>query len=289
MAYNTQDTSVEDGQPIELFRFFNTEEIFTYSNGQFNTVFNSETYTPLAISRSEPDLQSVTSQRNLTVTVPATNAFVKRYVSIVPATIDNFKLFRRHTTDGGTPETITYFSGQVVSVAFKDKVAEISIENFGSILDRLVPQQTSRNPCNHILYDSKCTVVDTSFEIIGVVTFISGDGLTVTIDTGTNTIPDTGLELSAQLTSDPTFFVGGLLARSNIELRMIRTVTDDTGNKATLTFSFPFQTLKIGTSLSMFAGCDHQLPTCIAKFNNVDRYGGFPFVPEKNPFVIGVN
>lgn len=289
MTYIAQEESVEDGQPIELFRFSNIEEVFTYSNGQFETVFNAKTYVPIAISRSDPDLQSVTSQRNLIVTVPADNAFVQRYVSTVPASIDDFKLFRQHTTDGGTPETVTYFSGQVVSVAFKDKIAEITIENFGSILDRLVPQQTSRNPCNHILYDSKCGVTDTSFAITGVVTTISGDGLELTLDTGSNTIPDTGLELTAQLNSDPTFFNGGFLARSNIELRMVRAVVNDMGNKATITVLFPLQTIDTGVALTMFAGCDHQLPTCIDKFDNVDRYGGFPFIPEKNPFIIGVN
>lgn len=289
MSYSILDTSVEDGQPIELFRFSNTEETFKYSNGQFETVFNSETYIPIAISRSDPDLQSVTSQRSLTVTVPADNDFVQRYVSFVPATIDEFKLFRLHTTDGGTPETITYFSGRVVSVGFKNKIAEITIQNFGAILDRLVPQQTTRNPCNHILYDSKCAVVDTSFAITGIVTAISGDGLSVTIDTGSNIVPDTGLELTAQLVADPTFFNGGFISRSNIELRMVRAVVDDTGNKATLTVVFPFQTLEVGNSLIMFAGCDHKLPTCDTKFANSDRYGGFPFIPEKNPFVIGVN
>lgn len=288
MTYSALEASVEDGQPIELFHFSNTEETFNYTNGQFETVFNSETYTPLAISRNDPDLQDVTSKRSLKVTVPADNDFVQRYVSIVPATIDQFKLFRRHTTDGGTPETVSYFSGQVLSVAFRDKVAEISIENFGTILDRLVPQQTSRNPCNHILYDSKCAVTDTSFAITGVVTAISGDGLKVTLSTGSNTVPDTGLELTAQLVADATFFNGGFLSRSNIELRMVRLVVDDTANVATLTVLFPFQTILVGTALVMFAGCAHTLAVCTDKFVNSDRYGGFPFIPEKNPFTIGV-
>jgi len=289
MTYQAKEQSVEDGQPIELFRFSNSEEVFTYSGGQFNTVFNAETYVPEAIGRSDPTLQDATAQRSLTVTVPSSNLFARRYVSIVPATVDHFTLFRRHTTDGGTPETVTYFSGEVLSVSFKDKTAEITIQNVGSILDRLVPQQTSRNPCNHILYDAKCGVTDTSFSLAGAVVAISADGLNVTIDTGTNTVPDTGFELTAQLDDDPTFFNGGFIARGGLELRMVRAVVNDTGNVATLTVLFPFQTISVGAALSMFAGCDHKLPTCLSKFNNVDRYGGFPFIPEKNPFVIGVN
>jgi hypothetical protein len=289
MTYIAQEESVEDGQPIELFRFSNVEETFLFTNGQNEVVFNSETYVPTAVLRSDPDLQNVTAQRTLTITLPITNAFVERYVTQVPATIDEFQLFRQHTTDGGTPETITYFTGQVTNVSFKGAQAEVSIQNFGAVLDRLVPQQTSRNPCNHILYDGKCGVTDTNFAITGVVSAISADGLTVTIDTGTNTIIDTGLQLSAQLTADSTFFNGGLVARASIELRMSRVVTDSTGNVATILVLFPFQTLSVGQAIQLFAGCDHQLPTCDTKFSNSDRYGGFPFIPLKNPFAIGVN
>lgn len=289
MTYLAQEASVESGQPVELYRFSNTEETFNYTNGQEETFFNNETYIPIAISRSDPELRDVTAQRTLVITMPISTGFAQRYTSLVPATIDTFEVFRFHTTDGGTPEVITFFSGRVVSVKFKGEIAEVAVQNFGAILDRLIPQQTSRNPCNHILYDSKCGVIDGAFAITGVVDAISGDGLQVIIDTGSNTIPNTGLELSAQLTADSSFFDGGFVARGSIELRMVRKLVDDTGNKATITVLFPFQILGLGTSLNMFAGCAHNLTTCDTKFDNSDRYGGFPFIPLKNPFVVGVN
>ena len=288
MTYLDKEGSIDDGQPVELFRFFNTEESFNYTNGQSEVVFNNQTYIPTVISRSDPDLQNVEANRNLTVRLAIDDPFALRYVNTVPASIDEFEIFRQHTTDTGVPETINFFAGKVSSVAFEGTKAIVNIQNFGSILQRLVPQQTTRNPCNHILYDSKCAVVDTNFAVSTIVTAISADGLLLTVDAGTNTVPDTGFQLSAQLTDDATFFTGGFLARASIELRMARAVVDDGGNVATITVLFPMQTIEVGASLVLFAGCDHKFPTCIAKFANADRYGGFPFIPLKNPFAVGV-
>jgi hypothetical protein len=36
------------------------------------------------------------------------------------------------------------------------------------------------------------------------------------------------------------------------------------------------------------AGCDHSVSTCAARFGNLANYGGFPFIPTKNPFSTGV-
>jgi hypothetical protein len=44
------------------------------------------------------------------------------------------------------------------------------------------------------------------------------------------------------------------------------------------------QGLAAGTTVTLFPGCDHTLATCSGKFSNTANYGGFPFMPTKNPF-----
>ena len=51
----------------------------------------------------------------------------------------------------------------------------------------------------------------------------------------------------------------------------------------------------MGSTVVVLAGCDHSVTTCDTKFNtpedtqsNVINYGGFPFVPGKNPFETGL-
>lgn len=289
MTYLGKEESLEDGQPIELYLFSNKEETFAYTSGPDPVVFGLNTYQPLAISRTDPNLEDVTTARNLGVKVPITEPFARRYLNFVPASLDTCIVYRQHSTDGGAPETIQFFTGEVTNVTFKKNEATINVQNVGAILERLVPQQTCRNGCNHILYDTKCAVTENSFRITTTVTGISSDGLTITVDADTNTFPSTGLQLSAQLSADSDFLLGGLLERDGgNENRMVRATADQTGDIIECTIIFPFQTLALGTQLQLFAGCDHQFSTCTDKFSNTERYGGFPFIPLKNPFTIGV-
>lgn len=47
---------------------------------------------------------------------------------------------------------------------------------------------------------------------------------------------------------------------------------------------FPKNKLDVGTKLILYAGCDKLNTTCSTKFNNILNFGGFPFIPQDNPF-----
>lgn len=288
MTYAAQEDSVEGGQPVELYLFTNSESKFAYTSGQETIVFGGNTFVPRPISRSESTIESQQSDRRLVLKIPLNDAFVQRYVTTLPATPDKLTVFRFHSTDGAN-EVVTLFVGEVANVAITGNEAKINVLSSGSILAEQMPNQTFRNLCNHILYDAFCAVDDSQFRMSVTITAISADGLSLTVSGGSNTIPNTGLELSAQLTADATFFDGGFVRRSGIEHRMVLTSVDNGGNSATFTILLPFETLDTGTVIELFAGCDHQFPTCIAKFANTERYGGFPFVPGNNPFEVGVD
>jgi hypothetical protein len=46
--------------------------------------------------------------------------------------------------------------------------------------------------------------------------------------------------------------------------------------------------IAVSTNVVLTVGCDHSTSTCASRFNNLDNYGGFPFIPSKNPFSTGV-
>lgn len=288
MTFIAQEESVEDGQPIELFLFQNLESKFAYTSGQEVVTFGGNTFIPRPISRTEPEVESQQSNRNLVIKMPLNDPFVARYVSTIPASPDSCTIFRFHSTDGAA-EVIKFFVGEVSNVAITGNEAKVNLLSSGRIIAEQIPKQTFRNLCNHILYDAFCAVDDSQFKLSTVVTAISADSLTITVFGDTNTVLNSGLELSAQMTADPTFFDAGFFRRAGIEHRMVLSSVDNGGNSATFTVLLPFETLEVGTVVELFAGCDHQLPTCIAKFANTERYGGFPFIPRKNPFEVGVD
>lgn len=289
MSYEALDESVQDGQPVELFKFENIEDSFFYTSGENAVLFDGDNYIPVALSRTEPTRENLQATESMTLQMPSSDAFVRRYVLTTPATQDRLTIFQFHSTDTPTPEVIVFFSGSVATVSHAGGLATVSLVPNGVVLRKTIPRQTCRSLCNHFLFDGRCQVNKGQFSINGLISGISVDGRAITVSCGTNIVPDTGLQMSAQLATDSSFFDLGIIARGGVELKMIEIAADLTGNTVLLNLNVPFQTIQINDSVSLAAGCDHQAPTCISKFDNIPRFGGFPFVPGKNPFVDGVD
>jgi len=53
---------------------------------------------------------------------------------------------------------------------------------------------------------------------------------------------------------------------------------------ANLTLTRPVPEFAVGSQIRLYPGCDHTKGTCNTKFNNLDNFGGFPWIPIRNPF-----
>ena len=272
MAYLDFEEAVDTGQPIELYLFENLEERFTYTSGQETVSYVGRIYTPIPLKRTSPEIQTTQPDRRIVIEMPITNEFAQRYVTTLPASPDKAIVYRYHSTDGA-PEVVQFFRGEVVNVAFVEDRAKVNCVTNARILNNPIPQQTCRNLCNHVLYDNRCGVSQSSYTLATTVIGISANGLRVTL-TGTN--------LSSK--SSGNFYNSGVMSRNSIENRMVLKTEDLGGDQVTFDVLLPFQFLESGTMINISAGCRHSLNNCDNRFNNVQRYGGFPYVPRKNPF-----
>ena len=41
---------------------------------------------------------------------------------------------------------------------------------------------------------------------------------------------------------------------------------------------------RLSDAVTLYPGCDHTLTTCDTAFSNSLNYGGFPAIPQKNPW-----
>ena len=71
---------------------------------------------------------------------------------------------------------------------------------------------------------------------------------------------------------------GGMLGRKDGTLRHVMT---DTGS--TLLLSHAFYGLSVGDGVIAYPGCAQNRDDCKNKFDNLLNYGGFPWIPDKNP------
>lgn len=279
MSYTTQEQSTEGAAPIELYKITGTDS-FYYTSSSTEFTYEGNTYEPIAISRTAPTVNDKEASGNITVRFPFNNTFAARYLGGVPPSPDRIDIYRVHLSDA-TSEVLPFWAGFVSGVKFKGTEATVSLSGLASRMSAQIPSKTFSWMCNHVLYGEGCQVAESSFTFDFSVTAISSDGVTLTVT-------DSG-QASTEITADTSFFNGGTV-RTGVEgsQRMALSVSEVAGsaNTYTVVLMVPVSGLEVGQGITLSAGCDHSVQVCRSRFNNVERYGGFPFIPTLNPFSI---
>lgn len=269
MAFATQETSVEAGQPIELFQFSLGTEAFYWTTNPVAVTYNTLVYQPLEISRQALSFSQDSRAEALNITVPASTPLVRRYINSVPGQRATLTILRVHRNDGAD-ELIQFFKGVALTVAFtlNGLEAEIAVVPITADLANSIPRFVFSTICNHVLFDNACTVAASLFRHQDEVTGVSGD-----------TINISGLAAKGN-----GWAAGGYIALPSGDFRQILAHTGDQ-----IRVMLPFPSSPLGLTVEVFAGCDHSIQTCSSKFSNVPNFGGFAWVPLKNPFSTGLN
>lgn len=267
MTFATFETSVESGRPIELYTFTVGATITRYTSAEDSINFLSNTYLPKQITRTDPTQVSDDRRATIEVTLPTEDAIAQQYISVPPGQLMSLQIIRLHR---GDTDYLVIWDGNVIACTFKREGAQavLSAVSSESALSRPIPRFKFSGLCNHMLYDGRCQVLKASFAYTGAVGAVSG-----------NTVEVVGLEAA----KGTGWALGGYVKQpDDSDFRQVRGQSGDT-----LTIPLPFNAPPSGT-LIVQAGCDHTLATCKAKFSNVVNFGGFPYVPTKNPFTAGV-
>lgn len=269
--FDTLESGVEGSRPLEIYLITSGPSTYRYTNAEDDITVGGDVYAAHPIARTATQQGSEPSRATLTLTVPGTNPFAARHHASPPgqtATVTIWGLQRDETPSFATRALL--YKGTVQSLEFSadGAVAEIACRSAQGLLSKTVPRRTCMGSCNNFLYDSRCKVDPALFSFTGVVTAVNGNVITVT---GANSKPDgywTGYAKPAA-ESDP------------------RIVLRHVGND--LTLLMPFENPVLGVDVQVFAGCDHKLNgDCANKFDNVIEFGGFAFVPLRNPFESGL-
>lgn len=269
MAYDTQERSTEGGQPIELYDFRLGAEAYLWTSNPTAVTYNSVTYEPLEIEREALMFSPDERAEALKITVPAATPLVRKYINSVPGQKATLTIRRVHRNDGAN-EVIQLFKGVAKTVAFTldGLEAEIAVLPISSELADAIPRFVYSGTCNHVLYDQACMVNQSSFRHQAEVTGVSGDTLTIQ---NLNTKGD-------------GWATAGFVALPGGDYRLVIAHTGDT-----VRLLLPFPVSPLGSTVEVFAGCGHDIDTCSSKFNNVINFGGFAWVPTKNPFTTGLD
>lgn len=267
MTFDSDERSIQDGSPIELYQFVGTYTTWRLTNADTDQTNAAGTWdSTYAIKRTS--LEEGTQEDDdisLDLQLHASHPMIADYAINEPPPALTMTLFRAHPAD--LDDTITLFTGEVISWKIEGRIAKIRVPSlFSFLFNGPLPPVKYQGPCNHKLGSTFCGVDMTS--------------AANSQDTTISTISGNTVTTAVSQFADGTCVAGELIAGD--ERRMI---TANVGT--TFTIASPFSAEVVATdAVTIRQGCDHSLngSNGCAKFSNWINFGGFPYVPNRNPY-----
>ena len=261
MSYDSIDSSVSDAIVVELYEFKQYTNVWRFTSCDEQIVKDSFVYTPVAVSRDRVKQNSDAFKNDLRVTFNRQNAFASQFLNYTPDTVTTLTVFRGHI---GSNEWIAYWRGRVRSAEASENEIAISCESIFTSVMRPGLRARFEYNCRHPLYSSSCRVSAAAHRVNGSISTVYNDNVTIGVP--------------ACIPYAAGYFSGGFV-EINGQRRFIVGHSSDL-----LTLSRPLKEAVAGAIIAVYPGCDHAMSTCINKFNNIDNFGGFPWIPTANPF-----
>lgn len=252
---------------LELFRFVEGANVYTRTNldtpYSYNSGSGTETYVPSTLKRTEIESKNEINKQSIDLSFSLDDAMARAWMV---ENVENVVTLTVFEVDNASVDVS--WKGRLSSV--KPSVAEIvlSFESIFTSLRRPGLRARFLRTCRHSLYRRGCKLNKADFAETGVPTAIAG--LTVTVARAAD-FPD-------------GFFTTGMIASADGTLRFI---TNHIGSTLTLIRRLPSLEVAFAagpTTVTLYPGCDRTRPTCGAKFGNLPNYGGFDWIPTRNPF-----
>lgn len=265
MTYDVIETSAYDGAPVELYEFTRGAQIWRYTSADFDVTTGGSVFSAVPISRPDVEQSQDPGKKPMTLKATRSLGFVEQYIAAPPTDVISLVITRFHTTDVAD-EIVVVWIGRVLNVKFVGNEVEVRCEPIFTSLKRPALRRLYQTTCPHVLYGPQCAFSKATLQLDTTVTITGGTTLT-----------------SGDFSSEVDgFYTGGVVEWSNNGATDKRLILTHAGSGVII--NIPFEGMEDGASVNVFPGCDHTLDTCVAKFANELNYGGFPYIPDKNPF-----
>lgn len=244
----------------EVKRDMGTETVIsttTYTSQKRSVTYDSLTYTPVAMSRSDNESKSAVSTSNMKVYFSLDNAFADSWFNNDDSIL-KFELIEKEDT--------TYsiiWKGRLVNVEISGNNSVLNFESNFSSLRNYGLNRVYQRTCPHALFSTACGADKDDYRTFGTIGAVSGITLTV-------------LALSI---FDDHYFTYGTIVDGAGNSRMI---TSQIGDQIKISRYCP--TFTASTSVTLYLGCSKTREICNSKFANVKNFGGFPYMPVDDMF-----
>jgi uncharacterized phage protein (TIGR02218 family) len=271
MSFITRELSAFFGAPVEIFDFIGELGTFRYtSSNNDEIVYNGNTYERIPIKRDKIEFSQDINKSPLNITLSREAELTDLFRDNPPTGVFEIIVRRFHFGDStADPDNVvTLWQGRIVNIKYLNNGSVvIRGESLQTSMRRALLRRFYQPNCPYVLYGNSCTVDETAYKTD--VTLSSVSGITL---------------VSSGFNVDSPQYIGGFIIFSDplnftTGRRYIKSHSGDT-----ITIERPSSALEIGTVVEAYPGCTRTMEICRSRFSNLDNYGGFPYMPNINPF-----
>ncbi|WP_395698414.1 DUF2163 domain-containing protein [Methylocella sp.] len=158
--------------------------------------------------------------------------------------------------------SVVLFKGRVGSIDSVGRAsAQITVNSDLILLDVDMPRNLYAPSCQHVLYDSGCSLVKNVF------------GSTGAVEAGSTSLIVKWSGAAPRYAQGTLTFTSGANTGATANIKGAAS--------GSLALAYPLASAPaVGDSFVVYQGCDHTRATCQSRFNNLANFRGFPFVPS---------
>lgn len=275
MSFDIVESSIDNAVPFELYEFNYGLKYYRYTTLPHIVTYLNNEFLPMPLSRDSINLTDNFRKAQIHIKAPKDFEVSELFKKVAPNIAINVKIFKKHITDA---EVIVQWVGRVMDAVWTNSDVTLTCESIYSILQNNSSIRHYSVACPHLLYGEDCGVNMLDYEAVLSVLSVSGNVLVC--------------ENVVRYTAD--YFTGGLAkweGADGIELLrfVIKHTPNTTNNLNTIELSQNIYDLAEGDTVKLYPGCNRTREMCLSKFNNEINYGGFLYLPERNPFTSSSN
>lgn len=269
--FTDREYSKEHGKPYELYRFIwgpEVDQAYLYTNAHKDIEMGGGTFVRLPIDRKIYRTTGKAERDTMMIDIPVRSPLSNLFLEYPPPVPVAVTVFQGHFDENDEPtQPLAVWMGWVTSSARQVNKASLSCESTVISLKRPGLKRNWQYGCPYVLYGNMCKAVREDFQKDVLVEDVQN-----------------GVPVFAAGWNDPwpaEKFIGGWMRwRSDVgvEYRTIRAA-----DATTMQFNGVLRDIAAGDTVSVVLGCNHQMGDCRDIFNNIQNYGGQPWIPLSNP------
>lgn len=271
MTFNQYDTSRGSGRIAEIYLFtygLGAGDYYAFTDQERIVSYSGINYDPVPIDRGRLQANGGRERRDLVIEVGNDNPVANLFLIYPPDHPISVSIRAGHLSDPDG-EFVPVWSGRVVNVRWgADGVAELVCRPLAAASRQGGLRRHWQLGCPHVLFGGQCRALEVPATITGSVTNILNNK--ITLASGWNTSP-----VAKYIGGKVSWVLGANTTRRSI----LRIEVDS----RTLVLGGPATGVIVGATVDVTLGCDRTMGDCSTLHNNINNFGGDPWIPLVNP------